>query len=91
MYLFFWRFDLIYMEGSGLLVYLYINGRTLYGIELSYKNYFFGDLICICETYSRGLFYINVTKLHRLYICFIWKSESLSQHRNLAGYMNWVL
>ena len=88
MYLFFWRFDFIYMEGNGLLIYLYINGRTFYGIEVSYENYFFGDLIYICGTYGRGLFLYKCHKLHRFYICFIWKSESLSQHRNLAGYMN---
>ena len=66
MYLFFWRFDLIYMEGNGLLIYLYINGRTFYGIEVSYENYFFGDLIYM-ELMVEAYFYTSVTN----YIDFI--------------------
>jgi hypothetical protein len=52
----------MYMEGNGLLIYIYINGCTFYGIELSYENYFFGDLIYIyVELMVEAYFYISVT------------------------------
>jgi len=68
MYLFFWRFDLIYMEGNGLLVYVYIYGRIFCNMEQSYENYFFGDLIYIyMELMVEAYFYTSVTN----YIDFI--------------------